>query len=130
MTTRFKVSGIVKHPRPTLLLEHHTMFELALACLGLIVLGLAWEIQKFSKQLCCRGSGGFARRRCGEPTTGAPSGFAKLLLFVALELWYLQKRLVKLSNFEKESNSIALQRRHPSKTVVIRWFLEEILPFP
>ena len=61
---------------------------------------------------------------------GAPSGFAKLLLFVALELWYLQKRLVKLSNFEKVSNSIALQRRPPSKTLVIRWFFEEILQIP
>ena len=84
----------------------------------------------FPEQLCCRGSGGFARPRWPELTAGSPSSSTKLLLFVALELWYLQKRIVKLSNFEKESNSIALQRRPPPKTIVIRWFLEEILQIP
>ena len=87
-------------------------------------------IFSFPKQLCCRGSGGLARPRWRYLTAVAPSASTKLLLFVALELWYLQKRLVKLSNFEKESNSIALQRRPPSKTLVIRWFLTEILQFP
>ena len=81
----------------------------------------------FPKQLCCRGSGGLARPRFRYLIPGAPSGSTELLLFVALELWYLQKRVVKLSNFEKESKSIALQRRPPSKTIVIRWFLEDIL---
>ena len=43
----------------------------------------------------------------------------------------LKKCLVKLSNFGKESNSIALQRRPPpSKTLVIRLFLEEIFQIP
>ena len=84
----------------------------------------------FPKQLCCGGSGGLARPRLPELIPRAPSGSTKLLLFVALQLWYLQKRLVKLSNLEKESNSIALQRRPPSKTLVIRWFWEEILPSP
>ena len=52
------------------------------------------------------------------------------MLFLALELWYPQKRLEKLVYFEISCNSIALQRRPPSKTLVIRWFFEEILQFP
>ena len=81
-----------------------------------------------------------ARRLSPEPfncpatvrTTVRPASGPELnyMLFVALELWYPQKRLEKLVYFEISCNSIALQRRPPSKTLVIRLFCEERLQFP
>ena len=69
-----------------------------------------------------------ASDRPSDRTASGPE--LNYMLFVALELWHPQKRLEKLVYFEISCNSIALQRRPPSKTLVIQLFFEEILQFP